>query len=116
MKVEDRQVGHVSILDVRGRLTMNDGHGQIRAAIDRLVGRGSVLVVLNLKDLQYLDSACLGEIINAHIALSRKGGRLKMLDMPAHLHDLLKLAGLDGVFEAFTSEDAAVGSYQPPAP
>jgi len=112
MKVEQRQVGHVSILDVRGRLTMNDGHGQIRAAIDRLVERGSVLVVLNLKDLQYLDSACLGEIINAHIALSRKGGRLKMLDVPEHLHDLLKLAGLDGVFEAFTSETTAVASFQ----
>ena len=115
MKVEERLVGDVSVLDVRGRLTMNDGHGQIRAAVDRLIGRGLVRVVLNLKGLQYLDSACLGEIINAHIALSRKGGRLKMLDVPEHLHDLLKLAGLDGVFEAFTREADAVASFQPPA-
>jgi anti-sigma B factor antagonist len=114
MKVEERQVGGVSLLDVRGRLTMNDGHGQIRAAIDRLIARGSIRAVLNLRDLQYLDSACLGEIINAHIALSRKGGRLKMIDVPAHLHDLLKLAGLDGVFEAFTSEAEAVASFQAP--
>jgi len=112
MKVEARQIGGVSILDVRGRLTMNDGHGQIRAAVDRLIACGSVRVVLNLAGLQYLDSACLGEIINAHIALSRKGGRLKMLDVPEHLHDLLKLAGLDGVFEAFTSETTAVASFQ----
>ena len=94
MKIEERQAGGVALIDVRGRLTMNDGHGQIRAAVDRLVARGSVRAVLNLKGLQYLDSACLGEIINAHIALSRKGGRLKMLDVPEHLHDLLKLAGL----------------------
>jgi len=114
MKVEQRQVGGVSVLDVRGRLTMNDGHGQIRAAVDRLIASGSVRVVLNLKGLQYLDSACLGEIINAHIALSRQGGRLKMLDVPEHLHDLLKLAGLDGVFAAFSSEADAVASFQPP--
>lgn len=114
MKVEERLVGDVSVLDVRGRLTMNDGHGQIRAAMDRLIARGLVQVVLNLKGLQYLDSACLGEIINAHIALSRQGGRLKMLDVPEHLHDLLKLAGLEGVFAAFSSEADAVASFQPP--
>ena len=114
MKIEERQAGGVALIDVRGRLTMNDGHGQIRAAVDRLVARGSVRAVLNLKGLQYLDSACLGEIINAHIALSRKGGRLKMLDVPEHLHDLLKLAGLDGVFETFTSEADAIASFQAP--
>jgi len=112
MRVEERNAGDVTILDVRGRLTMNDGQGQIKAAVESLIDRGSVRIVLNLKELRYLDSACLGEIINAHIRLSRKGGGVRLLDVPDHLHELLRIAGLEGVFEAFTTEAEATRSAQ----
>jgi len=114
MNIEQRQLGDVTLIDVCGRLTMNDGHGQLKAAIAGLTDRGSVRIILNLQELRYLDSACLGELINSHIKLSRKQGRLKLLNVPAHLHELLKLAGLEGVFETFTSEADAVRSFQPP--
>lgn len=112
MNIDERNAGDVTILDVRGRLTMNEGHGLLAGIMESLLARGCVRVVLNLRDLKYLDSACLGEIINAHIRLSRKGGRLKLLDMPEHLHELLRIAGLDGVFEAFSSEAEALRSFQ----
>ena len=111
MRIAERNAGDVTILDIRGRLTINDGRGQLKAVIDRLIARGCVQAVLNLEGLQYLDSACLGEIINAHIAVSRRGGRLKLLNMPEHLSELLKIAGLLGVFEAFTSEAEATRSF-----
>jgi anti-anti-sigma factor len=115
MNIEQRQVGDITLIDVRGRLTMNDGHGQLKQTITGLTERGCVRIVLNLQDLRYLDSACLGELINSHIRLSRQQGRLKLLNVPNHLHELLKLAGLEGVFETFTSEADAVRSFQPPA-
>lgn len=113
MKIEQRRAGDVTLLDIAGRLTMSDGHGQLKALVADLIERGQVRVVLNLADLRYLDSACLGEIINLHLKLSRKGGRLKLLDVPSHLAELLKLAGLTDVFETFSSEADAVRSFPP---
>jgi anti-anti-sigma factor len=112
MKIEQRELGDVTVLDVRGRLTMNDGHGLLKTQIDTLSERGRARVVLNVTELKYLDSACLGEIINAHISLSRRGGGLKLVGMPDHLRELLKLAGLQGIFETFTDEAAAARSFQ----
>lgn len=112
MKLEQRELGDVTVLDVRGRLTMNDGHGLLKSKVDSLSERGRARVVLNVAQLKYLDSACLGEIINAHISLSRRGGALKFVGMPDHLHQLLKLAGLQGIFETFADEAAAAQSFR----
>ena len=67
--------------------------------------------VLNLEGLKYIDSACLGELIQSHAALCRKGGRLKLVRTPEHLHELLRLAGLQGVFDSFDSEAEAARSF-----
>ena len=115
MKIEQRRAGDITILDIEGRLTMNDGRGQLKTLVADLIDRNHVQVLLNLADLRYLDSACLGEIINSHIKLSRKDGKLKLLNMPDHLAELLKLAGLTGIFETFSSETDAVQSFQAPA-
>ena len=108
MIISERSVDDVWFVDVRDRMTMSEGRGLVKAAVDRLIARGTVHVVLNLKGLKYIDSACLGELIQSHAALCRKGGRLKFVSVPEHLHELLRIAGLDGVFECFGSEaDAA---------
>lgn len=111
MKIEQRDVGDVTVIDVRGRLTMNDGHGLLRTQVDSLSERGRSRVVLNVAELKYLDSACLGEIINAHISLARRGGALRLVGIPDHLRELLTLAGLQGIFETFPDEAAAARSF-----
>lgn len=111
MIINERAVDDVWFVDVRGRLTMNEGRGLVKAAVDRLLARGAVRVALNLEGLNYIDSACLGELIQSHAALCRQGGRLKLVGVPGHLHELLRIAGLDGVFECFEGEAAVVKSY-----
>ncbi len=112
MRIDQREVGDVTVLDVRGRLTMNDGHGLLKTQVESLSERGQSRVVLNVAELKYLDSACLGELINAHISLARRGGGLKFVGMPDHLRQLLTLAGLHGIFEAFPDEAAAAKSFR----
>lgn len=107
MLINQRQVGEISIVDVSGRLTMNEGRGLVKGAVDALAARGLVRVVLNLEGLKYIDSTCLGELIQSHATLCRKGGRLALMRAPDHLHELLRIAGLDGVFEVFASEGEA---------
>lgn len=111
MWINERTIGDVTIVDVVGRLTMNEGRGLVKGEVDRLIARGAVNVVLNLEGLKYIDSACLGELIQSHAALCRKGGRLKFLHTPEHLHGLLKLAGLEGVFDSFETEHDAAHSF-----
>ena len=111
MLISERTVNDVTIVDVAGRLTMNEGRGLVKSAVDRLIDRGSTQVVLNLEGLKYIDSACLGELIQSHAALCRKGGRLKLVRTPDHLHELLRLAGLEDVFDSFDSEAEAARSF-----
>ncbi len=112
MIITERSVDDVWFVDVRGRLTMNEGRGLVKAAVERLLARGTVRIALNLEGLVYIDSACLGELIQSHAALCRKGGRLKLVTVPDHLYELLRIAGLDGVFECFEGEADAVRSYR----
>ncbi len=116
MIITERERDGVVVLAVEGRLTMNDGRGLLKAAVDRLMARGVTDVVLNLERLRYLDSACLGELIQAHVSLCRRDGHLKLASVPAHLEALLRLAGLTGVFEIYPSEGEAVASCRAPSP
>ena len=111
MWINERAIGDVTIVDVVGRLTMNEGRGLVKGEVDQLIARGAVQVVLNLEGLKYIDSACLGELIQSHAALCRRGGRLKFLRTPEHLHELLKLAGLEDVFDSYESEHDAARSF-----
>jgi anti-sigma B factor antagonist len=111
MLISERTIDDVTIVDVAGRLTMNEGRGLVKGAVDRLIDGGSTRVILNLQDLKYIDSACLGELIQSHAALCRQGGALKLVQTPEHLHELLRLAGLSGVFDSFDSEADAARSF-----
>lgn len=111
MLISERTLGDVTIVDVSGRLTMNEGAGLVKGAVDRLIGRGTRHVVLNLEGLRYIDSACLGELIQAHTALGRQGGRLKLAGTPDHLRELLKRAGLRDIFDSFATEAEAARSF-----
>lgn len=111
MLISERTIDEVTIVDIAGRLTMNEGRGLVKGAVDRLIDRGSTQIVLNLEGLKYIDSACLGELIQSHAALCRKGGRLKLVKTPEHLHELLRLAGLEGVFDSFDTEIDAARSF-----
>ena len=112
MIISEHLLGDVAILAVSGRLTMNEGRGLVKGAVDRVLAGGNAQIVLNLEDLKYIDSACLGELIQSHAALCRRGGRLKLVRTPDLLHELLKLAGLEGVFDSYATEAEAARSFR----
>jgi anti-sigma B factor antagonist len=107
MQIREQQSGARTILELSGRLTVNDQPGMIREAVASAVSRGAREVLLDLAGVNYIDSTRLGELIAAHITMSRQGGALKLVRTPSKIHDLLALAGLDGVFKQYASiEDA----------
>ena len=110
MHIQTRVQDAVAIVVLSGRLTANDSPGQLKEAVADAVRRGAKHVVLDMADVHYIDSTRLGELIAAHITVSRIGSHLKLAGTPTRVIELLTLAGLGDVFERFPSVDAAVAS------
>lgn len=109
MELRERQIRDVTILELAGRLTVNDEPGLLKEAVADAVRRGAKRVLLDLSGVHYIDSTRLGELIAAHVTVSRQGGRLSLVATPARIVALLGMAGLDGVFEQLPSVEEAVG-------
>ena len=111
LKIVERQVDRVVILDLHGRLLIGQGQNLLREAVDRLAGSGNTRVLLNLVDVPFIDSSVVGELVRTLTTLSRKGGKLKLLNLPPRIRNLFSMTRLLEVFEAYDSEDEAVRSF-----
>lgn len=115
MKIEERAAGSVTILDLKGKLTLGDGDAMLKEKIHSLLHQGRRDFLLNLGDVPYIDSAGIGEIVGTMTAVKREGGRLKLLNLTKRIQDLLAITKLLTVFETFSAEADAVRSFSPPA-
>ena len=105
--IRSRFDGNVAIIELAGRLTVNDRSGLLKETVVGALAQGAKNVLIDLKGVNYIDSTRLGELIASHVTVSRQGGRLTLLHTPARVAELLHLSGLGDVFEQFTSIDAA---------
>ena len=115
MQIEERAVGDVVVLDLKGRITLGDGDQLLKDKVNSLVNQGRKRMVLNLAGVPYVDSAGLGEIVGSYTTVSRQGGSLKLVNLTKKITDLLAITKLLTVFETFESEDEAVRSFSAPA-
>ena len=113
MKIVERQVGDVVLLDLHGKILIGEGDDDLREAVTRLADGGKTKILLNLADVPYVDSAGLGEIVRTYTTVSRKGGKLKLLNLTRKIQDLLSITKLLTVFETYDSESEAVSSFKP---
>jgi anti-sigma B factor antagonist len=115
MHIEERVLGDVMVLDLRGRVTLGDGDELLRDKVNSLVNQGRKKLLLNLAEVPYIDSAGLGQIVRTYTTVSRQGGHLKLVNLTKRIADLLSITKLLTVFETFDSEEDAVKSF-PPSP
>ena len=111
MQIDERTVGGVTILDMKGKMTLGDGDELLRKKVNVIVEKGCKQIVLNLGDVPYIDSAGLGEIVRTYTTVSRQGGSLKLLNLTKRITDLLSITKLLTVFDTFDSEGEAVKSF-----
>jgi anti-sigma B factor antagonist len=111
MQIDQRAVGDVVVLDLKGRITMGEGDELLKDKVNSLVNQGHKKIVLNLAEVPYIDSAGLGEIVRTYTTVSRQGGSLKLLSLTKRITDLLSITKLLTVFETFDSENEAVRSF-----
>ena len=111
MKITERLVGDVVILDLQGKILIGEGDDQLREAVTKLADSNKTKILLNLAEVPYVDSAGLGEIVRCYTTVSRKGGKLKLLHLTKKIQDLLAITNLLTVFETYDNEEEAIKSF-----
>lgn len=111
MNIDERNVGEVTVLDLKGKMLIGEGDELLREKINGLVEDGKNKILLNLAEVPYVDSAGLGEIVRCYTTVSRSSGQLKLLNLTKRLEDLLSITKLLTVFDTYDNEDAALKSY-----
>jgi anti-sigma B factor antagonist len=111
MKASTRQVDGVTILDLSGRITLGEGSVQLRDAVRDLLSKGSKKILLNLGDVNYIDSSGIGELVSAYTTVRNQSGDLKLLNLTKKVHDLLQITKLYTVFDIKDDEASAVASF-----
>ncbi|MFO7303112.1 MAG: anti-sigma factor antagonist [Acidobacteriota bacterium] len=111
MQIEERVVGDVTILDLKGKITLGDGDEVLKDKINSLTLQNRRKILLNLEGVPYIDSAGLGEIVRTYTTVSRQGGQLKLVNLTKRIEDLLSITKLLTVFETFDSEEEALRSF-----
>ena len=116
IRIEERPVGSVTVLDIAGRLTMDEAAQHLKDKINSLISQQRTHIVLNLKNVPYIDSGGLGQLVASYGSVMRTGGALKLLNVNSRNHDLLSITRLVTLFESFDAVAEAVQSFQTIAP
>lgn len=111
MKSSTRQVDGVTIVDLSGRITLGEGSVVLRDTVRDLIGKGNKKILLNLGDVNYIDSSGIGELVSAFTTVRNQGGELKLLNLTKKVHDLLQITKLYTVFDVKDDETAAVKAF-----
>jgi anti-sigma B factor antagonist len=107
-----REVGAVTIIDLSGRISLGEGSALLRKTIRDLLDDGQTKILLNLGDVNYIDSSGIGELVSGFSAVRNREGELKLLNLTKKVHDLLQITKLFTVFDVYTDESTAVRSYR----
>jgi len=111
LSIGSREVAHVTILDLHGRIILGDEIHALRDAVRGFIADGKKKIILNLADVDYLDSSGLGELVSCFTTVRNAGGELKLLNLSQKVHDILYVTKLYTVFDIREDEFTAVKSF-----
>ena len=111
MTITTREVSHVTIVDINGRITLGDETGKLRDTIHQLIDAGKKKIVLNLAQVDYIDSSGVGELVSSYTAVRNSGGDLKLFGLTKKVQDILNVTKLYTVFDIKDDEFTAVKSF-----
>ena len=111
MKIETRKVGDVTVLDCSGKITLGEGTMAVRNTVREILKNGGKKIILNLGDVNYIDSSGIGELVSSYTTVTSGGGQLKLLNLTKKIQELLAITKLLTVFQVYNDERAAVASF-----
>ena len=111
VKASTRQSGSVIIIDLSGQIKLGEGTAVLRDAVKDLLGKGYKKILLNLGDVNYVDSITVGVLISALSSVRNQGGELKLLHLTKKVRTVLEITKLDTVFHILDDETEAIAAF-----
>jgi anti-sigma B factor antagonist len=112
LRATHRDAGETTVVELGGRIILGEGSALLRKTVRGLLEDNRTRLVLNLADVDYIDSSGIGELVSAYTAVKNRGGELKLLHLTKKVHDLLQLTKLYTVFDVYTDEAVALRSFK----
>lgn len=112
MKGSFRDVQGVRVLDLSGKITIGVGDVELRRLVEEALASGKTNILVNLKDVTHIDSSGIGELVACFTTVKRRGGSMKLVNLPPKINDILQVTQLITVFDVFDNEQEAVQSFQ----
>ncbi|MEO8036670.1 MAG: STAS domain-containing protein [Acidobacteriota bacterium] len=111
MKATSRSVDGVEIISLQGKITIGSGDSQLREVITAAMNSGKNKILLDMSGVTTIDSSGIGELVGSYTTVANRGGKLKLLHLPAKLNELLHVTQLITVFEVYENEQEALQSF-----
>lgn len=112
LRIVERVADGITILDMSGKLVLDDGDSVFRDRVTDLLARGQKQILVNMQDVTYIDSAGVGALVGKMLSVRRAGGDLKLLHLTPRSNRVMTITKLLTVFEAFDDEAEAVRSFK----
>ena len=111
LTAKTRRVGNVAIVDLSGKITLGENTGILRDELKSVLAQGNKNIILNMKQVGYVDSAGLGELVGAYTTATNQGGAVKLLNLEGKMRDLMQITKLHTIFPTFDNEQKAIDSF-----
>jgi anti-sigma B factor antagonist len=111
MTTATRQIDGVTIVDISGQIVFGEESSALRALVCDLLGEGYRKILLNLADVDYIDSSGLGHLVSAVASVRKMKGDLKLLKLTNKVHDVLQITKLHTIIDIMDNEAAAIESF-----
>jgi len=111
MKINSRIIGDIHFLDCSGKITLGEGTMAVRNAVANVLKEGGKKIVLNLANVNYIDSPGVGELVSTYTTVANQGGQLKLQCLTEKMREIIAITRLLTVFQVYDSEPATVASF-----
>jgi anti-sigma B factor antagonist len=112
VKMTNREVDGVSVVELDGRIVLGEESNSLREKLKSLIAEGKKKIVLNMAEIKYIDSSGLGTLVAAHLSAKNQGASVRLCHLGKKFHEIMQMTKLLTVFDVYDTEAAAVSSFQ----
>ena len=112
MQIKHVTSGDVAVLHLQGKIMGGPDATSLHEKLHELIETGTRSVVIDLKDVDWMNSSGLGILIGGLSAIRKSGGDLRLASVTEKIEEVLRITKLDRVFDVYGSTDDAVTSYE----
>jgi len=106
-----RKVGDITVVELKGKITIGAGDLQMREAIHAVLNEGSRKLVVDMSGVTTIDSSGVGELVGCYTTATHKGAKMKLMNLPTKISDVLTVTQLITVFDVYPTEAEAISSF-----